>query len=252
MRAVLAACAFLAVAAVPANATIVYQTGFEAPDFVSGNLTGQGGWNQFGGGAMTVQSTVVKSGLQAARVDGSQFNGQTGPWRADPNPLPRVSVSADILITSSPDARAWQFGALGPNLARFAGGINFLANGTVRLITGGFPTVPGFTYARDSWFNVAIDLDYASQTFDLRIDGSTLASNLAFCGSNGACTGTFMPSYATMIFDTFGGLGGDAGYIDNLVIRSPVPEPATGTMLLAGLGLAALWSARRRPQPLRR
>ncbi len=232
-----------------AEAQIVYQTGFESPEYAVGGLVGQNGWLQFGGATSTVQTDVVKSGLQAMKVDGSAVSGQTGPYLGTPTALTKVSLSADILLTSGTSApRAWQFAALGDGLVGFSGGIDPQPNGDFLLITNGFPALSGFT--RDVWHNVDIRLDYGTQTWSLRLDGAEVASNLAFCGSNGACTNAFLPGYVNMIFDTFGSLGDDAGYLDNLIIQgysdAVVPEPASWAMLISGFGLVGLAARRRR------
>lgn len=245
-----AASAALALVAGSAQATVIFQTGFEAPEYTTGALAGQNGWNVFGTGAsVTVDDAAPISGGQSAKVTGSLVAGQTGPWHANPSAIPYVTLSADILLTSGAAQRGWQFAALGPGLIGFMGGINVSAAGGIFAITD-TPGVPSLgTFSRDTVHRVDILLDYIGQTFDVRLDGATLATDLAFCGGNASCTGAFLPSYATMLFDTFGTGGDDFGYLDNVLVESTdfgVPEPATWAMLILGFGLAGASLRRRR------
>ena len=84
------------------------------------------------------------------------------------------------------------------------------------------------------------------------LDGSSLASGLAFCGDNGPCLGSGATSYSDLLFDTFGGQHSDAGYLDNVLVQSTpgVPEPSTWALSI--LGFAALGGALRRAQAGRR
>ena len=55
---------------------------------------------------------------------------------------------------------------------------------------------------------------------------------MAFCGSNGGCTGATISTYGDSFFDVFGAGGNDSGYMDNFSVSdvSGVPEP--GSILL--------------------
>jgi uncharacterized protein (TIGR03382 family) len=243
----LVASAAVLLAASTAQATVIYQTGFEAPEYATGALAGQNGWHVFGtGAAVTVDSAAPISGGQSAKVTGSLVTGQTGPWHTDASAIPQVTLSADILLTSSSAQRAWQFAALGPGLIGFSGGVNFSSGGGIFAITAS--SVPGAigSYTRDTAHRIDLLLDYASQTYGVRFDGATLATDLAFCGGNFSCPGTVLPSYNNLLFDTFGVGGNDVGYLDNILVRSTAPEPATWTMTLMGFGgLGALLRRRR-------
>lgn len=228
-----------------ASPTVIYQTGFESPTYTVGNLTGQDGWAQFGNGLNTVQTGLVATGLQAALVDGRLASGQDGPFRSSPTVLPLISLSADIRLVSGANQRDWQFSAIGPALVGFSGGIDILANGDILAISNGFAVIGNFS--RDVWHNVNVQLDYSTQKYDLLLDGVTLATGVAFCGSNAGCTGAFLPSYDSVIFDTFGTGGDDFGAIDNLKVQTferGVPEPTA--IALLGVGLAGLGFGRRK------
>jgi hypothetical protein len=131
---------------------VIYQTGFEAPDYSLGALTGQDGWQVFGGTVPAVQDVVVKDGTQAAAVYGG-LNGQSGPYHTDPSAANRILVEADVFLASSSNQGAWQFAALGSGLGPFFGGVNFQANGNIQSITQGYGSLG--SYSRDAWMRYA-------------------------------------------------------------------------------------------------
>lgn len=257
-----AAVALLSLTAVPSEAAVLYSTGFENPPFVLGPINGQAGWFVFSASGQTsdpvIENTLVKTGLQAVRVDGS-VTGQTGPVLAPNFVAPVLDMSADLYLGSSSSLSEWQFATTGAGGIGFAGGIDIGSATSVRgggttiyAITGNFTTVLG-TFSRGTWHHVDIILDYATQTFDVELDGALLGSGLPFCGNNPNATTTFcngapVTSLGWAFFDSFGG-GNDLGAMDNFSISTPVPEPATMSLLgtsLLPLGLASRRRARQK------
>ncbi|WP_293906751.1 PEPxxWA-CTERM sorting domain-containing protein [Phenylobacterium sp.] len=232
-----------------AHATIIYQTDFEAPTYSTGLLGGQNGWSTFGSGsAVMVDDGMPIDGVQSAKITGALAGGQSGPYHTNPSGIAKVTVSADILLTHSTADRGWQFSAIGPSLLGFTGGIDVDANtNAIRAITSGFTNIG--TFSRDTKHRVDILLDYGAQTFGVKLDGATLASGLAFCGDNGPCAGAPTPGYSTVLFDTFGVSGADAGYLDNILVQSTpgVPEPSAWALSLLGFGLLGAALRRRAP-----
>lgn len=231
-----------------AHSAVLYSTGFESPTFVPGLIEGQGGWSVFSAsgqpGFAQIESGVARSGTQAAVVFGSAGS-QTGPYYSLTLPSPGViELSADLRLAPSTSRTSWQFAATGPGLVGFAGGIDIDENANILAISGAFPIIGSFSY--DTWHLVNVILNYASQKFNVTLDGLTLATGLAFCGSNGNCTGANVANFGVGIFDSFGGSTTQAlGYLDNFSIATAaVPEPAGWAMLAGGLGI--LGSAMRR------
>ena len=55
-----------------AQATVIFQSDFEAPSYSTGALAGQNGWQVFGASsAVTVDSTAPIDGLQSAKINGA-------------------------------------------------------------------------------------------------------------------------------------------------------------------------------------
>jgi hypothetical protein len=236
----------MSLSTVSAHADFV--TGFEPPSYTLGPLDGQNGWSVFGtSGFVGVETFEVDSGAQAVSVATSNGFTQTGPWHAGGVTGPIVDLSADIMLNSSSDETPWQFAATGANLIGYAGGIDITPSATpdidtITAISGTSPVVG--TLTRNEWNQVNIILNYTSQTFSIVLNGSTLASNLPFCGSNGPCTGAYVSDVnADGFFDSFeGASANDLGVIDNYsyvtVTATPEPAMALPLALLLGMGLA--------------
>lgn len=224
----------------PAHAGIIYQTGFESPTFTVGPLAGQDGWNVFSGGgtpnAVTVETAVADSGSQAVEVNTVLASGQTGPYRYDPtSPSDTiVTMQADVMLTSSSVQTSWQFAGITPAL-QFMGGFNVLSDGTLQIITSGFPaTAP--VIARDVWNEWQVVYNFGSQSFDIFVNDSLVAADEPFL--------TTSSTFGEGLFDTFNAAGGnDKGYLDNYSITS-VPEP--GSLVLLGSSMLLLLGVARR------
>jgi hypothetical protein len=91
-----------------ARAGVIYATGFEPPSFTVGPINGQSGWFVFSASGQVndpvIETTLVKSGLQAVSVDGS-VTGQTGPVYSPNLVDPILTLSADIYLGSSSSDR---------------------------------------------------------------------------------------------------------------------------------------------------
>ncbi len=225
--------------------TVLYSTSFESPAFMTGPIAGQDGWSVYGPSTPSVEDFFAYAGSQAVFVDGGTAS-QSGPYHTDISTGPLIDLSAEIAIFTSSTQTDWQFGALGPGLVGYLGGIDILPNDQIYAISAGSSPIGTFTRATafDSaaWQNINLLFDISTQTYDISLNGTLLASNVPFCGSNASCTGATLNTYANGFFDSFGG-GNDSGYLDNysVTLVTSTPEPSTTipmvSVLVAGVGL---------------
>src|SRR5258708_3667133 len=220
--------AVLSISAVSMYGGVVFSTGFEAPTYSICSVIGQDGWSGFNPSASfaNVETAQVKSGSQAVELGAFPSSTvQTGIFHSDSPAGPQIELSADIYLFSSSTQNKWQFAGLGAGLAPFIGGIDVAADNTLFMITSGFTVVGTFT--RNAWHHVDFLFNMNTQKYSFALDGSTLASGLAFCGDNGPCAGAPVASYGTSFFDVFATLNSnDLGAIDNLQLSS-IPQPGS-------------------------
>jgi hypothetical protein len=248
------ALAMVAIAAPAWANTVLYSTSFENPPFTTGALAGQSGWSDFGPGGVSVENFFADTASQAVFLDGGAAS-QTGPYYTTTTTGPLVDVSADLAIFTSSSQTEWQFGALSPGLSAFLGGIIILPDDSIEAQTAGNPIIGTFTRATgfnsSAWVNVNLLFDLATQTYNISVGGTLLDSNVAICGSDGACTGATESTFGDGLFDTFGG-GNDSGYMDNYSVTLVTATPEPGNVALIALGLVGIglvrWKMQRQNQ----
>jgi hypothetical protein len=241
--------------ALPASATVLYSTGFEAPGFAPGGLNGQGGWvvDTSAGDAsdadeVTVEDSFAFSGGQAVELDNpvgvrSVYYGY-GPI----TPTGSIVVSMEV-YDNSPDILT-QFDVTGvAGIEDTAAGVQFGYSGgatnDLTAFSNGGDRVIG-TFTPGTWVDVSMTLNYATQTYSVSIDGALAASGLQFCGALGdECNGSPISQFGDVVFYSPSSHGGEL-YLDDLSIDQ-VPEPDAWALFIAGAALAgATLRARRR------
>jgi PEP-CTERM motif len=183
----------------------------------------------------------------------------------------------EFTMKSTPLLRALAFAGLCvtagvANAANYSGTISFTqtapslwSGGFTQAVTVPFTALFSFTDplpnpANGDWGTMNMNLDVTNaitntfQLVDVTNGNSVIAdfSNQPCNGSNAACSFN-LPGSGNNIGDTFGIYvvgslinGASSGNISGNVNISPVPEPKTYAMMLAGLGLLAFTARRRK------
>jgi hypothetical protein len=239
----------------PIKATTLYEAGFEQPTFATGPVAGQDGWSFFAsGGSSTanVENVFAATGSQALEVDPAGGQAQAGPYKQVTTSASSVIQSASIYIGSSTTQSEWQFAALDSSF-QFAGGIRINPNGSIDEISAGFNSIGSF--ALNSWNTVSLLLDYATQTYSIDLNGTSLATNIAMCGDNSTCTsGNTLSGYSYGFFlfcdeatiCSNGAINAnDIAYLDDYSVSS-TPLPAALPLFGTSLGALALFASSRK------
>jgi hypothetical protein len=253
----------LSLSAARAGAAVVtyYQTGFENPPFVLGNLNGQDSWEQLDGTAtgnptMVIENTVANGGTQALGITthgntGSEFTdfsyavpdkvAQNSPADQVATGAPLVNIRWDMRVDAATTrSTGWGLDVFDKQ----PGNSQTLAVSIDRAISQGLPSMYGTTAsgdpsnpvflgngAADNTFGTyLLQLNYQTRKYQLFLNGSPVGApqDIATAANNGI----------DIDFHVVG-RGQDTAYFDNLVVTAgPVPEPATvGVLLLMGGGL---------------
>ena len=239
--------------------TVIFQTGFESPNYSIGNLIGQNNWTQFDADVpsanVTVQSGVVRpvtGGLQAVRFQsmgpsGDPFTDFTDVWTSD------SAIDAAHLVNEPIVRIQWDMmrGALAPGETPTAAwGVDIYDTNAFNLVAtisayddeiG--PAVSGTDdnleqvfladgSARGTWDTYLVEMDYTTRTYTVSLNGLQIGPALTInaAADNGIGDVDFL-SWTR---------GTDSAYFDNFSITThAVPEPATlGIAGITGLLLA--------------
>lgn len=238
------------------QAQIVDSHGFETPFFTTtfsgtGILEGQNSWIADNATASTaiVQSTIVKSGTQAVRVDKASNSNRrwADPVAGFPSiPDAIISISWDMRVEQTVSAAfgpffgvesyddAFVIGALGVDAS--TGDVLFYDAGT------GFATETGSFATFGAWHSYRMELDYSTNDYRIYMD-NVLIDSIGFVDDALVIGGIDGFSDADITAVTLGTdtLTGTA-YFDNFVVTQ-VPEP--GGILLGALSMVMLGARRR-------
>ncbi len=136
----------------------------------------------------------------------------------------------------------------GDDFKDWAAGVQDEGGTALYSVSSDFPLIDA-SIARSTWYNLSMTLDYATQTFDVTLDGNLLASGSPFCSvatSGVSCTGAESAQFEGIELAQNSGLKYGAVYFGDVSITE-VPEPGAWTMMIAGVALtgAALRTRRR-------
>lgn len=225
--------------ATSAGALAVYQTGFEAPAYSIGQLVPQQGWTADGPpAAATVQNGIVKTGAQAAKINGASITSVGSNWYFDSvnytipvATLPILIVEWDMYVSSSSLPASYGIDVYmedeAPAFLRRAAAVTVDRFNTVRVWDGyqafgaGALIATFATVTRDAWHHYRMVMDYGVGEWELYIDGGLVQSGLGIS-----------PSSTLLLLDadlwTVSPTGGanDAAYYDNFSIENLAAIPS--------------------------
>jgi hypothetical protein len=232
-------------AAPEARAGLLYQAGFEPPDFVAdAPLAGQGGFVAFDGvneGAAIVSTEFPRSGAQSVRIDGASmepfaedfFAGfYFTPINYDPlaSGTPLIDVRVDVALSPDPAVGSVAGFQIADDSGALIAEILLSSDGSEVFVSGdnGVDVVDGPVIASGQYSTLGLLLDFGSRNVTLSLDGSSLGT-LAFGPEAGETFGDASLFLAAVEPFT------SVAFFDNYSIAAAaVPEP--GSMLLAGTG----------------
>jgi hypothetical protein len=233
-----------------AKAAVVYSTGFEAPEFTV-NGSSPGNWVPY----VEVSKTNPYAGLQSLEFPFTSSNAFLSPRNLNGVCCGAlVTAEAYIDIASLDTGSYLNFESLGalppsPGNDQFISGVRFNVDGSITVYgPNGFTTSAGLVQF-GVYNRYDLTSDMTAQTFSFSMNGVALASNLKFIApliNSNTYGGTSFSPESTI--PCCGVPWGDA-FIDNFTLSYAgdgplVPEPATFTLLLLGLGSLVVLGAR--------
>lgn len=233
-----------------------YSTGFESPPFTSGGLNGQDSWTS--GGAVSVLraseietaldasgltiDSAVHSGDQALLVSGSGggitsrraiagFESYTSVlldvWVCPLGPRADVGATSlgntflvleDSSNATAGRAAAFRFGYYDNGSGAAAPHLDYASNAT------GIWQDTGVAWAAGTWYNIQMNVDFATQTYGISLDGAALNTDpIAFYSGN--------PVSSFGAVRIYRGSNQAGMLVDDLVV---IPEPGALSLLILG------------------
>ncbi|HOK53175.1 MAG TPA: PEP-CTERM sorting domain-containing protein [Armatimonadota bacterium] len=236
-----AAILLLAAPSAFAQWTTIYETGFESPTYTSGQvIEGQDNWgvtNSSYTSQITVQTEPAPSTNQFMYLGGTSTVGayhEVGPYAEgklrltyDWMMLTTDTYSNDpayglwTMFTKTTDATSNRAGMIGGNYDSTTG------VGTFKAFNGG----PGWTsfgsFQLNTRYQLMMELDLTTRTYDVYLDGTKMLNGLNFYTSNLDSIG-YLHFYRRYKAGTYA--------VDNVKVEyAPVPEPGSLFALACGL-----------------
>ena len=189
---------------------VLVEADFDSGSYTVGDLDGQNGWQVVQGSGVQVQAGVVDEGDQAVSLPTNSVIelDQTAPdenvvWTRASYRGPGTTAAADY-PTSDPASAIVHFSA-GDEVAPGVNGPGiFFADGNADGSTPTWVAAPDFTTINsDVFYEITIRQDYASQTYDVWINGMLEGSDLGFRDNVTELNGFRVYSGSTSYLDTF-------------------------------------------------
>ncbi|MEM1109603.1 MAG: PEP-CTERM sorting domain-containing protein [Planctomycetota bacterium] len=245
--AVLAACVLIPA---PSHAaTVVYETGFESPGFVPGDLVGQDGvgqdgWTETGDAQKTVVTAangIVDTGSQSLGIIGDDSS------RSSIAQLPILTVNPEGVVEittrmylgpAESTSALWRILAFGGGNgnALYGGFRLFSSNGELLITNAAGDTRTNIFPTRNQWHTYTLLLDLEDQEISGLFNGVPVSPTLDLNSE---------PTSQLIVQLRPANIEDEFAYFDNIrVTATPIPEP-TGLALLASGGMLLICRRRR-------
>lgn len=226
----------LASIAIPASAQVLYQTGFENPPFVDGNLLGQDAWQSTNDpatpGRGIIQTVIAQSGQRAFRCDASVSTTADWFWRnlsyfVNPGATPIIQIEWDMYLDGgSPQKSAgWGIDVYDTSspVPRRVTAVIVDATDMLKVWNGSTYHDTGVQIGRNNWHAFKVNMNYAvgARKVAVYLDGVRIADGQSFS------SGTTNVIADVDLYHIDGG-GDDAAYYDNLSISALADSDADG------------------------
>lgn len=235
-RFALVVCLLLTLSA-PAQAQILYQTGFEAPTFNDGNLLGQDNWFSTDDpptfGLAVVQSSFALSGVRAFRIDALQAFSSSWHYRPlnhSPNelttPIVQIRWSLFIDATAGSPSALWGidiYDTSAPlNKRIYAAGVNAQS----QLLTWDATALQntGLTLTPNEWHQFRLDMNWRNTVLAARL---VVDNQVAY--TDGDFSANIVLPISDVDFLHIDGGGEDIAYFDDFAVAALADADADGT-----------------------
>jgi hypothetical protein len=235
--------------AVPLIGAPIYTTGFEGPTFTNGsNLTSLDGWisGSFGGNGLVAVSNIFNNGgSQSVFLLGNTMAMTAGairPVSYTTTPGVNVLIAADVYVpaNSSRNVAFDLVGMEGSSLLNQLIGYVRITPGLAVQVYGASLNNTAAVLAADAWSRLGIWANFSNRTFDVTVNGTTVASNVAFAFNTNQSNVLYAGGFAT---SSPGSTANGIYFADNFAITAEVPEPST---FLLAIPVLAAFALRRR------
>lgn len=252
---------------------IIYQTGFESPEFSTGFIDNQSEWfSPIGPNSTRITTSLPQTGAQGFQIFGSDletpaadptqavgFARRVFNYDASGTPRVRIQVDARLQGPSTNNGNGIADDIISINLEAqtdefdYLGGITLSSNGNAYVF--GSLEADSFLFetpiSLDEWYTLGLDIDFANRQTEFLLNDTSLGV-LAFdpaITSNVLRTGSLAMVLSDPTFDASPFIGA----FDNYAITA-VPEPAGLAILGIGIGLALQFRRQRKtpPRPVNR
>jgi hypothetical protein len=210
-----------------APAQVVYQTGFESPVFVDGDLVGQDAWvadDPQPPGRAVVQSAFAAAGARAVLIDASMAVAADWYWKAlnFPVPLataPCIQIKWDMFIdgTEANASAVWGIDIYDDSVpfTRRVAAVVVTDHGHLEVTDGAGLFDSHYPVTRGAWHSFKVNMNYTpgARRMNVYVDGVLAVTNRLFG------PGTTDTVADVDLYNVYGN-GSDRAYYDNLSIEA--------------------------------